>query len=266
MNKSSSLSLYAITHLYPYIQYNPHICCISCYKYFYSSESIPPRFVHRPVVTSQSSAALAWSRARCTCAPERSGGQKVTVWTALYFCFFIWRMYACMHACMHVCMYANIYIYTKTVSDTKRLKLANRRPLDIYTCFMFGIQVYSMYEVPSQCTPLGSMFLNGYHFFGGTIILQGFVGSDAILNWMYLSIQLNTFQSLPPKLEVLTGLIFPMNHPWTKNPNKKWLQAATKQWPPLCSILGIIASNMTCQPLSQEPLPLSIGTNSLNQG
>ena len=53
----------------------------------------------------------------------------------------------------------------------------------------------------------------GQYVFWGTIILQGFVGSDTILNWMYLSISLNTFQSLFPKLEVLTGLIFPMNHP-----------------------------------------------------
>ena len=122
-------------------------------------------------------------------------------------------MYACMYVCMYVCMYANIYIYIhKAVSDTKRLKLANRRPIDILV-FLFGIQVYSMYEVPSQCIPLASMFLNGCLFFGRTIILQGFVGSDTILNWMYLSISLNTFQSLLPKLEVLTGLIFPMNHP-----------------------------------------------------
>ena len=36
-----------------------------------------------------------------------------------------------------------------------------------------------MYEVPSQCIPLASMFLNGYRFFGGdhNMVLQGFVGS-----------------------------------------------------------------------------------------
>lgn len=79
---------------------------------------LPPRLVHRPVVTSQSSAALAWSRARCTCAPERSGGQKVTVRTALFLFFHF--TYAYMYKQKY------IYIYTKTVSDTKRLKLANR--------------------------------------------------------------------------------------------------------------------------------------------
>ena len=81
----------------------------------------------------------------------------------MHVCMYV-CMYVCMHACMYVCMYAcmQIYIYThKAVSDTKRLKLANRRPIDIYTCFLFGIQVYSMYEVPSQCIPLGSMFFGG---------------------------------------------------------------------------------------------------------